>query len=184
VGKFYDEDEAHRMETERGWVMVEDAGRGWRRVVPSPGPVEIVQLETIRLLVEAGVTVIACGGGGIPVVREDDGQIHGIEGVIDKDRTSAMLASTLGVDRLFITTGVDAIYRDYMADYRVAYSHVTVSELQQLSDDGQFPAGSMGPKVEAAIAFLEAGGTEVTVCHPRALADAFRGEVGTRITKG
>ena len=184
VGRFYTEEEARELERERGWRVVEDSGRGWRRVVPSPKPIEIVQLDTIRLLVDNGVTVIACGGGGIPVVRDENGIYRGLEGVIDKDHTSALLANQLGVKKMFITTGVDGIYKDFMADYREAYTDVTVAELRALADSGQFPAGSMGPKVEAAITFLENGGEEVTVCHPRALAEAFDGNMGTRITKG
>lgn len=184
VGRFYTEIEARELERDRGWQVVEDSGRGWRRVVPSPSPLEIVQIDTIRLLVDNGVTVIACGGGGIPVTRDENGTYRGLEGVIDKDHTSALLANELGVKKMFITTGVDGIYKDFMADYREAYTDVTVAELRALAETGQFPAGSMGPKVEAAITFLENGGEEVTVCHPRALADAFDGNMGTRITKG
>jgi carbamate kinase len=181
VGKFYSEEEALEFQRERGWTMVEDAGRGYRRVVPSPMPLEIVQLRTIRKLAGMGITVIACGGGGIPVVREPSGRTAGLEGVIDKDRTSAMLATELGVRRMIITTGVDAIYNDYLSDYREAFDQITVSKLRELEEKGQFPPGSMGPKVEAAISFLENGGEEVVICLPGALAEAYDGRAGTKI---
>jgi carbamate kinase len=183
VGKFYTAEEAESLHAERGWEMVEDSHRGWRRVVASPAPIEIVQLDTIRRLVDAGVTVIACGGGGIPVTREDDGRIRGLEAVIDKDRASALLALRLGVKTMFITTGVDAVYRDYLTDHREALATVTIAELRAMEEAGQFPPGSMGPKVEAAIHFLEGGGDEVVVCHPDALVEAFDGRAGTRIRK-
>jgi carbamate kinase len=183
IGKFYKADEAETLRRERGWEMVEDSHRGYRRVVPSPAPIRIVQLETIRRLVDAGVTVVACGGGGIPVTRDDQDHILGLEAVIDKDRASALLAEALGVKRMFITTGVDAVYRDYLTDARTAIRHTTVAELRDLAADNQFPPGSMGPKIEAATHFLERGGEEVTICHPDALVDAFDGRAGTRILK-
>jgi carbamate kinase len=183
IGKFYAVAEAEALQRDRGWIMTEDSHRGWRRVVPSPAPIEIVQLDTIRRLVEAGVTVIACGGGGIPVSRDPEGRIRGLEAVIDKDRASALLAVRLGLKRMFITTGVDAIYRDYLTDRRCALREVSLPELRVLAAGQQFPPGSMGPKVEAAIYFLERGGEEVTICHPDALVEAFEGRAGTRIRK-
>ncbi|HUK64930.1 MAG TPA: carbamate kinase [Dongiaceae bacterium] len=181
VGKFYDAAEAARLHAERGWEMVEDAHRGWRRVVPSPAPVAIVQLDTIRRLVESGVTVIACGGGGIPVTRDPDGRIRGLEAVIDKDRASALLALRLGVRTLYITTGVDAVYRDYLSERRTPLARVSIAELRRMEAEGQFPAGSMGPKIEAALHFLENGGEQVVICHPDALVEACEGRAGTRI---
>ena len=183
IGKFYSEEEARHFEAERGWAMVEDSHRGWRRVVASPSPVEIVQLMTIRRLAETGATVVCCGGGGIPVVRRADGHIDGLEAVIDKDRTSALLGVALGAQRMFITTGVDAIYRDFLTEKRTALRETTPAELQALDDSGQFPPGSMGPKVEAALYFLERGGKEVVICKPEDLARAFEGRAGTRIVK-
>jgi carbamate kinase len=183
IGKFYTESEATMLRRERGWEMVEDSHRGWRRVVPSPAPIEIVQLDTIRRLVDGGVTVIACGGGGIPVMRDGEGRIRGLEAVIDKDRASALLAVRLGVRRMFVTTGVDAIYRDYLTDRRAPLRETTARELASMAAARQFPPGSMGPKVEAAIHFLERGGEEVVICHPEALAEAFDGRAGTRIRK-
>ncbi|MCA9663031.1 MAG: carbamate kinase, partial [Myxococcales bacterium] len=184
VGKFYGAAEAAQMEAERGWHMVEDAGRGFRRVVPSPYPQEIVQLATIRKLVDGGVTVICCGGGGIPVLREADGRITGVEGVIDKDRTSALLANALGCERMLITTGVERIFRDFASATPQGIDATTVRELRQLAAEGQFPPGSMGPKVEAACTFLERGGLEVTICRPEDLVAAYHREAGTTIRRG
>jgi carbamate kinase len=183
IGKFYSAEEAARLRDERRWDMVEDSHRGWRRVVASPSPIEIVQLATIRRLVDQGVTVIACGGGGIPVVRGADGRIRGLEAVIDKDRASALLAARLGATRMVITTGVDAIYRDYLTDRRAPLRETTPAELARLAAEQQFPPGSMGPKVEAALRFLAQGGEEVVICHPEALVEAFDGRAGTRIRK-
>lgn len=183
IGRFHSADEAEALRRERGWQMVEDSHRGWRRVVPSPAPRSIVPLEVIRRLVEGGVTVIACGGGGIPVVRDVHGMIRGVEAVIDKDRTSALLAVGLGARRMMITTAVGAIYRDYLTEQRRALSNVTAAELRALDVAGQFPPGSMGPKVEAALYFLERGGEEVSICSPEALAEAYDGRAGTHVRK-
>jgi carbamate kinase len=184
IGRFYSAEEAGHLRRERGWEMVEDSHRGWRRVVASPSPRSIIQIDTIRRLVDAGVTVIACGGGGIPVMRGPDGHLHGLEAVVDKDRASALLAGELGVRRMILTTGTDAIYRDYLTDRRTKLESITSSELELLAASGQFPPGSMGPKVEAAIRFLERGGEEVVICRPEALTEAFLGRAGTIIRKG
>lgn len=181
IGSFYTEAEAQRLQAERGWRMVEDARRGWRRVVPSPEPQRIVQLETIRRLASQGVTVIACGGGGIPVVRLPGGEIRGLEAVIDKDRASALLALGIGARRLCITTGVEHVCKDYLAGRPVPLRETDVAELRALHADGQFPPGSMGPKVEAAITFLEGGGDEVLICRPESLLEAWEGRTGTHI---
>jgi len=183
IGRFYGAAEAEALRRERGWQMVEDSHRGWRRVVPSPAPRAIVPLEVIRRLSESGVTVIACGGGGIPVARDAQGRIRGVEAVIDKDRTSALLAVGLGARRMFITTAVDAIYRDYLSERRRPLSQVSAAELRALAAAGQFPPGSMGPKVEAALYFLERGGEEVAICSPETLAEAYDGFAGTHIRK-
>jgi len=184
VGRFYTLEEAEEMKRDRGWDMVEDAGRGYRRVVPSPYPQEIVQLETIRRLANDGVTVISCGGGGVPVVRETDGTIRGVEGVIDKDRTSALLANALGCKRMIITTGVERIFRDFSSATPEGIEETTASELRKMAADGQFPPGSMGPKVEAACTFLDRGGEEVTICRPQDLVAAYDGAAGTTIRRG
>ncbi len=183
VGRFYSADEAAAVHRERGWIMVEDSGRGWRRVVVSPKPLSIVQLDTIKRLVEQGVTVIACGGGGIPVYHDSTGILRGIEGVVDKDRTSALLATALGAKRMVITTGVDAIYENFRSPDRVRLDDVDTDRLRELYAAGSFPPGSMGPKVEAALSFLEAGGQEVVICLPEDYARACDGRVGTRISK-
>ena len=183
IGRFYDAETAAALRRERGWNMVEDSHRGWRRVVPSPSPIAIVQLDTIRRLVEAGVIVIACGGGGIPVMSDDAGRIRGLEAVIDKDRASALLAVQLGVRRMLITTGVDAVYVDYLTDRRRPLREATIAELRALEAAGQFPPGSMGPKIEAALYALGHGVDEVTICNPDALVEAFEGRAGTRIRK-
>ncbi|NOY94376.1 MAG: carbamate kinase [Deltaproteobacteria bacterium] len=181
VGQFYTKDESEALTRERGWAMVEDSGRGYRRVVPSPFPLEIVQLATIRRLADQGVTVIACGGGGIPVVRVEGGTIRGIEGVIDKDRTSALLANLLGLKRMIITTGVERIFRGFRSGEPEAIEEIRVSELRALADAGEFPPGSMGPKVEAALTFLERGGQEVTICRPEDLCAGYEHRAGTTI---
>ena len=181
IGRFYSLAEAALLRRERGWEMVEDSHRGYRRVVPSPAPTAIVQLPTIRRLVESGVTVIACGGGGIPVERDENGHIRGLEAVIDKDRASALLAVQLRAERLAITTGVEAIYRDFHTPKSAPIGRTSVAELKALAAAGQFPPGSMGPKVEAAIYFLERGGREVVVCKPEALEQAVDGIAGTHI---
>jgi carbamate kinase len=181
VGQFYSAAEAEELRTTRGWDVVDDAGRGWRRVVPSPQPKAIVQLGVIRQLIDSGVTVVCCGGGGIPVCRQSDGRLRGLEAVIDKDRASALLAIALGVPRFVVTTGVDVIYRDWRKPTQQALPQTTVAELRELLQAGQFPPGSMGPKVEAAIDFLEAGGEVAIICRPEDVARALRGEAGTHV---
>jgi carbamate kinase len=184
IGRFYSEDEARRLVAERGWRMVEDAGRGWRRVVPSPRPVEIVERPVIQELARQGVVVVACGGGGIPVVREADGRLVGVEAVIDKDRASALLAAALGVELLLISTAVDRVYLDYGRPTQRPVAVLTVGEARRYLAAGQFPAGSMGPKIEAAVQFLEAGGRQVIITSPEHIPGALAGEAGTRIVAG
>jgi carbamate kinase len=183
VGRFYTEAEAQKLQQERGWALIEDSGRGWRRVVLSPEPRRIVQLDTIRRLVDAGVVVIACGGGGIPVYRHESGEIRGIEGVIDKDLTSALLATELGAERLIITTGVDGVYENFRSPSPKRLDRVTPARLRELATAGEFAAGSMGPKIEAALRFLEADGEEVVICLPEQYAEACAGRAGTRIVR-
>jgi carbamate kinase len=181
IGSFYDRETAERLAAERGWRMVDDSHRGYRRVVASPPPQKILQLGVIRTLVDAGVTVICCGGGGIPVYRGDDGHLHGVEAVIDKDRASAVLAVDLGAKRLIITTGVDAVYRDFLTDHKQALPELTRAEASALEAEGQFPPGSMRPKMDAALYFLNRGGAEVFICRPESLPDALARRCGTRI---
>lgn len=183
IGKFYSAEEAGALKAERGWNMVEDSHRGWRRVVASPAPHAIIQIDTIRRLVDAGVIVIACGGGGIPVMRGPDERLYGLEAVVDKDRASALLAAELDVRRMIITTGVDALYRDYLTEHRSKLTTIGTRELQRMVAERQFPPGSMGPKIEAALRFLDCGGEEVVICHPDALIEAYEGRAGTTIRK-
>lgn len=181
IGRFYTADEAKILSADRGWDMIDDSNRGWRRVVPSPAPVRILQLEQIAKLTEWGSVVIACGGGGIPLARTPSGGLSGIEGVIDKDRASALLAVRLGAQRLVITTGVDGVYRDFLSDSPQLIPKATIAELNVLAAEGQFPPGSMGPKIKAADRFLRNGGSEVIICKPESLVAACRHKAGTRI---
>jgi carbamate kinase len=181
IGRFYNEEDAQLCKTERGWDMVRVRHRGWRRVVASPAPVKIVQLPTIRRLMDQGVTVVCCGGGGIPVVRNADASIDGMEAVIDKDRVSALLGVRVGAKRLFLTTGTDAIYRDFARPNQARIEELSISEARAMQADDQFPPGSMGPKVEAAIRFVINGAGSSVICKPEHLVEAFSGKAGTRI---
>ena len=181
IGRFYAETEADLLAMTRGWDMVYVENQGWRRVVASPIPHKIVQLPTILRLLNQGVTVVCCGGGGIPVVRHPTKGIQGMEAVIDKDRVSALLGTEIGARRLFLTTGTDAVYRNFASEHREKITEITVSEIEEMERDGQFPPGSMGPKVEAARLFIEEGGSQAIVCTPPDLVHAFSGAAGTRI---
>jgi carbamate kinase len=175
VGPFYDEARAKELERDRGWALHEDAGRGWRRVVPSPQPLEVVELESVRTLVEGGAVAVAVGGGGIPVV-ERNGRRDGVDAVIDKDLASAVLATGLGATRLLILTQVPALYRGFGTD-----AQESVAELRPGQDDSileELPAGSMRPKVEAAFRFVAATGGEALITSAEGLQN---GEAGTRI---
>jgi len=180
IGPFYSRQEAEEKRRSLGWQIVEDASRGYRRIVPSPDPVEIVELEVIRDLVGHGVLVVACGGGGIPVVRKD-GTLTGTDAVIDKDRASALLASRLGVDLFVISTDTDYVYLDYKKPTQSPLLSVTASEIEKHLLEGQFPAGSMGPKVESVLRFLLAGGKEAIITSCDHLGKAVTGRAGTHI---
>lgn len=182
IGPFYDEEKARVQEREQGWAIVEDSGRGWRRVVPSPIPREIVELRAIKALLEGGFVVIGVGGGGIPVVRDGNGDLHGVEAVIDKDYASSLLASDIDADLFLISTAVDNVYLNYGQPDQVPLDHMTVDEAKRYLEEGHFPPGSMGPKIEAVIQFLEGGGKEALITSPENLARALREETGTRIT--
>jgi carbamate kinase len=179
IGPFYDRQRASVLESERGWQLAEDAGRGWRRVVPSPSPREIVEAPVIRLLVDAGVVVIAAGGGGIPVVREPDGTLHGVEAVIDKDRAATVMARALQCDWLVNVTGVDRVATGYGTSAQHDLERLPVVEARRLLAAGEFPSGSMGPKIEAAIEFVEHGGHRVVITSPAVLGEALAGRHGT-----
>ena len=180
IGPFYTRAQAEERKRLLGWEIVEDAARGYRRVVPSPEPIEIVELPVVRSLVSQGVLVIACGGGGIPVVRENGG-LHGVEAVIDKDRASALLASQLGVDIFAISTDTDYVYLDYKKPTQRPLLRVSASELEAHYNAGHFPPGNMGPKVESALHFLRAGGREVVITSYTHLYEAIAGTAGTHI---
>lgn len=180
IGPFYSRARAEERQRQLGWQIVEDAARGYRRVVPSPEPVEIVELDVIRSLMNAGVLVVACGGGGIPVVRSN-GQLRGVEAVIDKDRASALLASQLGVDVFAISTDIDYVYLDFKKPTQRPLRRVMASELEEHYKAGHFPVGSMGPKVESALRFLRLGGKEVMITSYEFLSEAVAGRAGTHI---
>jgi len=182
IGPFYDEQRARLYEQEQGWVIVEDAGRGWRRVVPSPIPREIVEQDAIKDLLESGFVVVGVGGGGIPVVRDEQGNLHGVEAVIDKDYASSLLASGLEADLFLISTSVEQVCLNYGEPDQKPLDHLTVEQAKQYLEQGHFPPGSMGPKMQAVIEFLERGGKEALITSPENLAKALRGETGTRIT--
>jgi len=180
IGPFYSRTQAEERQRQLGWEIVEDAARGYRRVVPSPEPIEIVEQDVIRSLMSQGVLVVGCGGGGIPVVRED-GALHGIEAVIDKDRASALLASQLGVDIFAISTDTDYVYLDYKKPSQRPLLRVTAAELEEHYRAGHFPPGNMGPKVESAVQFLRAGGKEVVITSNHHLREAVAGRAGTHV---
>jgi carbamate kinase len=180
IGPFYKRSRARTLERERGWTMVEDAGRGWRRAVPSPAPLEIVELDIVRSLLASEAVAIACGGGGIPTVRRD-GRLEGVEAVVDKDRASALLALGLGAERLVILTDVPAVLRAFGTAAEEPIASLTPADARKLVSD--LPSGSMAPKLEAAIAFTEATGAETLITSAEALEDALAGRAGTRITR-
>ena len=181
VGRFYDAEEAKVQTSALGWTMKEDPGRGWRRVVPSPKPTGIIEVESVRSLASAGVVVVACGGGGVPAVQAG-GSLTPVEAVVDKDLSSALLARELGATRFIILTAVDEVMVDYAKPSERALRDVGVGELQKLAKEGQFPPGSMGPKIESVFAFLEGNpGSEVLITSPEALGDALAGKRGTWI---
>ncbi len=181
IGSFMSRQEAQRHAREDGWVMREDSGRGYRRVVASPQPLEIVETSTIKALNRAGTIVVAGGGGGIPV-RRDDGRLRGVEAVIDKDLASALLASSLGVDDLIICTAVEAVCTDYGKPTQAQLRTLTVAQAREHLDAGQFGAGSMAPKIQAAISFLQRGGQRVVITTLDRMVDALAGATGTTMT--
>lgn len=180
VGPAYKIEEANELSIRLGWRMKEDRGRGWRRVVASPEPIEIVELETVKDLMDSGVSVVTVGGGGIPVTREGK-RLKGVAAVIDKDRASSLLATLLRVDLLVILTQVECVYLDFDKPTRRPLTELSVSEAKNLLSQGQFPQGSMGPKIEAAVKFAEKGGRGVLITDPPNLLLGIEGKAGTRI---
>jgi carbamate kinase len=183
IGPFYAEDRARLLAKEKGWTIVEDAGRGYRRVVPSPKPLEVVEIAAIRQIVEDGGVAIAAGGGGIPVSRQWDGSLHGVEAVIDKDLASSLLARLLGCQTLVIVTGVDRVALRYGKPDQRELERATPDELQGWMEEGHFPPGSMGPKIQAAIEFVRGGGREVVITSPERLTEALEGKTGTLVAR-
>ena len=181
IGSFYTEEEAQKHKAESGWTLKEDAGRGWRRVVASPKPLRIVEENTVRLLLEQDVIVIAVGGGGIPVRENEKGELEGCAAVIDKDLASCLLAKNLKADLFIISTGVDKVAVDFKKPTQRELDRLTVAEAKKYLAEGQFPAGSMGPKIEAAIDFIEHGGKEVIITQPFLLEEAIAGRNGTHL---
>jgi carbamate kinase len=185
IGQFYSKEEAKKLAKENGWVVKEDRGKMWRRVVPSPTPLEIVEKKTIKALVENGIIVIAAGGGGIPVYVEDDGKLEGVDAVIDKDRASAVLARDIGAELLLILTEVEKVALNYGTLLQQNLDTLTVEEARKYLAEAHFPPGSMGPKIEAAIQFLESGGKEVIITSiPKAYDSVKKRNAGTRIVSG
>lgn len=181
VGYFYDRAEAQAIAEEMSWTMREDAGRGWRHVVPSPKPRHIVDISLIRALAESGTAVIAGGGGGIPVVRGPMGVRRGVEAVIDKDRTSALMANVLGIETLMILTAVRRVALGYGTANQRELDRVSLAAIRAYRAEGHFPPGSMGPKIDAAIAFLEGGGKRAVIAHLEDALPALQGETGTHV---
>jgi carbamate kinase len=182
VGPFLTLAEAADRRQRLGWHIAEDPeGRGWRRLVPSPKPSRVVQWRMIRESAEAGHIVIACGGGGIPVVKSSSGDFQGVEAVIDKDLTSSILGTQIGAEILVVLTQVPYIYTDFNTPEQRPIRAITIDELENLSRQGQFPKGSMAPKVDAAIAFLSNGGKRAIVTDPENLTLALAGKAGTHI---
>lgn len=180
IGRAFPEAEAKRLREHLGWRMVHEAGRGWRRVVPSPQPRKIIEAWAIRLLLESGAVVIGCGGGGVPVIESEFG-LAGVSAVIDKDRASALLAVELRARRLVFTTGVPVLYRGFGTPEARPIERLTAAEAEEMLRSGEFPPGSMGPKIEGAVAFLRRGGEEVRITSPPFISRALSGEAGTLI---
>lgn len=182
VGPFYDEEQVEALERERGWIMKEDKGRGWRRVVPSPQPIDVIERQEILALVEGGTVVISGGGGGIPVARTADGDLEGVEGVIDKDLASTVIALAVGAPELFFLTGVERVFLHWGTPQATPLNIVSASQARSYLAEGQFPPGSMGPKIQAACRFIEGGGSRCLVTDTFKLHEALEGDTGTWIT--
>jgi len=187
IGPFYDANTAEQLQQEKGWDIIEDSARGYRRVVPSPIPVNIQQARIIKSMLDAGEIVIAVGGGGIPVVREDNRNLRGIEAVIDKDYASARLAIEIDADVLFILTAVEYVYRDFATPHQKALENLSLAEAKKLLEEGHFGKGSMEPKIRAAIMFLQetdqSREREVIITLPETALRALEGKTGTRIIR-
>ncbi|RAI33055.1 carbamate kinase [Rhodoplanes serenus] len=182
IGSFLSKERAEERRVKDGWDVVEDAGRGWRRVVASPVPKGIVDLDAVKCLLDAGFVVIAAGGGGIAVVEEPNGDLTGASAVVDKDLASSLLAKQLGAEVLVITTGVEKVCLDFGKPTQRALDAMTVADAKRYMAEGHFKPGSMLPKVEAVVAFLEGGGKQAIITDPEHLVDALAGKTGTHVT--
>ena len=183
IGSFMDEAEALRRRDQEGWDVVEDAGRGWRRVVPSPLPKRVVELDAVKTLLDAGVVVITVGGGGIPVVADEQGHLKGVAAVIDKDYASSLLATSIGADLFLISTAVEKVALNFGTPQQEWVDHMTLSEAKRYLEEGtHFKKGSMAPKIQAIIWFLENGGKKAIITNPENIERALAGETGTHIT--
>lgn len=184
IGPFYSAAEASKLKKAKGWSIVNDSGRGYRRVVPSPNPVSIVEEKVIKEMFNSGTIIIAVGGGGIPVIRDhNSGSLHGTEAVIDKDLSASLLATTLGVDVLLILTDVDGVFMNYGESNQRLLTRMNVEECMRYLGQGIFPAGSMGPKVEASLRFVVSGGKAAIIASLERAKDAIEGKTGTTIVK-
>jgi carbamate kinase len=185
IGSFMDESTALRRSADDGWAVREDAGRGWRRVVPSPAPIRIVEVEAVRALIDAGFVVVSVGGGGIPVVRGENGDLTGVAAVIDKDHACSLLATCIGAELFLITTAVEKVALDFGTPEQRFVDRLTLAEAKErLAEGRHFAAGSMEPKIRAIVAFLEAGGREAIVTDPENVERALSGETGTHFVAG
>ena len=183
IGPFYNSFRARQLKRENRWKMNEDAGRGFRRLVPSPKPVDIIPKRTIRALLDNETIVIAAGGGGIPVFINSNGYLEGVEAVIDKDFASSLIAREEGVDLFVILTGVDMVYENFGTDHACPIKVLDIEKAQEMLAEGQFPAGSMGPKIAAAVEYIKGGGEEVVITSAAKLRAALLKRSGTRIVK-
>jgi carbamate kinase len=184
IGGFMDEVEGKRRKTEMGWSVVEDAGRGWRRVVASPLPKEIIEIEAIRALIAAGVIVISTGGGGIPVIRNEAGNLEGVAAVIDKDFGSSLLANNVGAELFVISTAVEKVALNFGKPDQKWLDKMTVEEAKKhLAEGTHFAKGSMAPKIQAIIRFLEGGGQQALITNPENIGRALKGETGTLVVR-
>ncbi|MBN2228519.1 MAG: carbamate kinase [Candidatus Thorarchaeota archaeon] len=184
IGSFMDEKDAKSKVEKEGWIVKEDSGRGWRRVVASPIPKEIVELPAIKALIDQGIIVYAVGGGGIPVVASEDGLLEGVAAVIDKDRASSLLATGLDADVLIISTAVEKVYLNYGKENQQAIDKMDHIQAQQYIQEGHFAPGSMLPKIESCVEFIKNGGEMAIITDPPNISRALRGETGTRIVAG
>lgn len=183
IGPFYTKYRADYLQMQKGWKMIEDSNRGYRKVVPSPKPVAILKMDLIQDLIKKGYVVIAAGGGGIPVYRDRAGKLHGIEAVIDKDYAAGIIAKQIGVDLFIILTDIDEVYLNFGKEDQKPIASMTVAQAKKYLREGQFPPGSMGPKIEAAIDFVEHCRKEVLISSLNKVVEAVKGKCGTFIKK-